>query len=399
MLAVCGAGRAGSRGLLHLLVNQPNVPVAVFDTRAVKLLVAHKWREFGKGTFLREVFAFAVQIESWQTLAVVVAQHGGDAVADLVPWQAVAGVLLAASSLTWLAALAEECLPLTPRTDISQKREIDSTFIWHVAFGWVKDSKDNSRTQWSPLGAIWRLGVRFYERCNSNDCVGIVNVLLWFLVILPGYYAVALAAHCGPLTAACYMLGASVTGLVDLEPTSVAGVSIAVLAALTALYIDQEIRQLVGGTDLSKRCEEATSNPFITSSYPTFLRVLCALPYLVYTALHLLWIAAAELDRSSPVRLLERSRRHHADPQLRCHRACDSPLRRGLHDAGLRCQHAAAVATRRRNAERIRLDRQVREHVVCRDERYAGKPQTIYRWWLFIAGFCLRGRSACCSPS
>ena len=297
MLAVCGAGRAGSRGLLHLLVNQPNVPVAVFDTRAVKLLVAHKWREFGKGTFLREVFAFAVQIESWQTLAVVVAQHGGDAVADLVPWQAVAGVLLAASSLTWLAALAEECLPLTPRTDISQKREIDSTFIWHVAFGWVKDSKDNSRTQWSPLGAIWRLGVRFYERCNSNDCVGIVNVLLWFLVILPGYYAVALAAHCGPLLAACYLLGAFATGLAGLEPTSVAGVSIATLAALTALYIKQEISQLVGsrGPALRERYnKEATANSFIINS-STGKRALCGLPWLVCKALHLLWIGATEL--------------------------------------------------------------------------------------------------------
>jgi hypothetical protein len=134
VLAVCGAGHAGDKGLVHLLV-KPNVPVAVFATRAVKLLVAHKWREFGNGMFLREVATFVAQVASWQTLAAVVAQSGGDVVADLDPWQAVAGMLLAAaSSLTWLPTLAEACLQLSPRTDISQKSS-DPTFIWYVVAG------------------------------------------------------------------------------------------------------------------------------------------------------------------------------------------------------------------------------------------------------------------------
>ena len=115
-------------------------------------------------------------------------------------------------------------------------------------------------------------------------------------MIVPGYYALALAARCGPLAAACYLLGASTSGLADLEPASVAGVSIATLAALTTRYIKQEIRQLVGGADLGRRCEEATSNPFVTNSNePLLARVLCGLPYLVCKALQLLWIAATEL--------------------------------------------------------------------------------------------------------
>ena len=321
VLAVCGAGHAGSRGLLHLLVSQPNVPVALFATRAVKLLLAHKWREFGKRMFLREVFAFVMQVASWQTLAAVVAQHGGAAVADLAPWQAVSGVLLAASSLTWLPALADKCLPLSPRTDISRHyHEAQLTgggfngfskFLWwYVLLGWSKDFEDESRTQWSPLAPI----ISWIERAKTCCCPLLIVLLpLWLLVIAPGYYALALVAHCWPahVAVACYLLGASTSGLADLEPASVAGVSIATLTALTALYIKQETRQLIGsrGPALRERCEEATANPFITDSNigrHTFVcgrhvnlntcgRILCGLPYLVYKALHLLWIAATEL--------------------------------------------------------------------------------------------------------
>jgi hypothetical protein len=226
--------------------------------------------------FLREVFAFIIQVASWQTLAAVVAQHGEVAVADLVPWQAAAAVLLAASSLTWLPPLADKCLPLSPRTDISQRTT--PTIIWYIGEGWDmdaraktaenNDSQDESRTQWSPLGAIWGF-LWSHNLISHAGCKNVVSLPLWLFVIVLGYYALALAARCGPLAAACYLLGASATVLADLEPTSVAGVSIAMLAALTTLYIKQEIRQLSGsrGPALRKRCEEATAYSLITTPF------------------------------------------------------------------------------------------------------------------------------------
>ena len=81
VLAVCGSGHAGSRGLLHLLSADSTVPVDVFNTRAVRVLLQHKWNAFGQAMFRRECMTYVVRAVAWQALAFMVAQHGTDAVA------------------------------------------------------------------------------------------------------------------------------------------------------------------------------------------------------------------------------------------------------------------------------------------------------------------------------
>lgn len=59
---IYGAGHAGKGGLLHVLFNTPGVPVEVFDTKIVRYLINHKWKEFGYDNFVRDLVAFSVMV-------------------------------------------------------------------------------------------------------------------------------------------------------------------------------------------------------------------------------------------------------------------------------------------------------------------------------------------------
>jgi hypothetical protein len=69
ILAVEGAGQSGQDGLLHILVHHVdsgNIDCKIFGTEAVKLLVAHKWNEYGRRMVVKEILVhFIMVIAPW----------------------------------------------------------------------------------------------------------------------------------------------------------------------------------------------------------------------------------------------------------------------------------------------------------------------------------------------
>eukprot|EP01047_Picozoa_sp_COSAG01_P009058 COSAG01_NODE_367_length_18064_cov_23.990315_2_plen_1367_part_00 len=273
VLAVCGAAHAGDQGLLHVLT-QPGVPVTVFDTRITKLLIAHKWQAFGRRMFLADATVFVLMLVAWQTLALLVAQHGDDAVAEVATGCAVAGALLGVAVPGMLAA-ARACLPLAPRA-ANTRRGLDANYNvwWYIWEGWEEDADDDERTQWSPLGV---LAFCLFGRCLQK-LPGLLGLLLglplWFLVVLPGYYALALAARPVPAVAAVALLGGTPSGLLGLQPASLSAVALTALLATTTRNIVQELKEANGSTGLTAGLTKLTA-PYKKQGV---MRVLCAAP-------------------------------------------------------------------------------------------------------------------------
>jgi hypothetical protein len=193
------------KGLLHVMV-QPFVPIKAFEAPAVQMLIHHKWTAFARNTFVQELFLFVWRIGTWQLLAFLVAQYGThDTVPDVESWRAVFGACLAAVSLL-LAKYFDVLLPLSPRSRQSDHVGRRVSFVkWHAIQGWECDHKnDNARVSL----------LQYAVRCTS----GLSNhsrLLLWFIIILPVYFCLALAVHLGPLVASALLLGATVDGVHD----------------------------------------------------------------------------------------------------------------------------------------------------------------------------------------
>ena len=291
VLTICGAGRAAEAGLLHVLT-QERVPVAVFDTRLARLLVQHKWVAFGRRAFRHEVAVFGAMLAAWQALALLFAQHGGGAVvACASEGAAVAAVLASLTFFAW--GLAEAVLPLAPRSawpyaPISRRKDwyygILNTLVWSSE-GWKEDSKDKERMHWSPLGAAWR-GAATLGDTDFDNCYGYCFRSLWCLVLLPTYFALALAARPAFPLAALALLGVTPPGLLALDSASLGGAAMVLLLATTARNAVQELRQADGGTRLSKKIVEEEA----WLDYPSgskCARVMCAAPFLIVKLLQI----------------------------------------------------------------------------------------------------------------
>ena len=122
--------------MLHTWV-KPYVPITVFQSPATKILIDHKWAAFGWNMFKREVAAFALRLIAWQLLAFHIARHGIDAVPDVETWRAVLGGLLAAASMTLTCSMAQQFLPLSPRSPhyLTSGRRYDFNCISPKVFG------------------------------------------------------------------------------------------------------------------------------------------------------------------------------------------------------------------------------------------------------------------------
>jgi hypothetical protein len=89
------------------------------------------------------------------------------------------------------------------------------------------------------------MGLVFKRQSKTHPEAGYALALvIWYIVIMPCYYALALAAYLGPLVCACFMLGATAEGLSNAERHSIGAAAVAVLFALSARTLAQEVRQL-----------------------------------------------------------------------------------------------------------------------------------------------------------
>eukprot|EP01047_Picozoa_sp_COSAG01_P040377 COSAG01_NODE_3395_length_6148_cov_1.985948_1_plen_1195_part_00 len=269
VLAVCDAARAADKGLLHVLA-RPGVPVSAFDTRIAKLLIAHKWQAFGNRMFLIEAAVFVLMLAAWQTLALLVAQHGDAAMAELTTGCAVAGALLGVA-VPGLLAAARACLPLVPRTPKSGFRPWEQKWLldnlnWYIRKGWYEDGADSKRRQWSPLGV--------FCHCLDDKLPGLVFFPLWYLVVFPSYHALTLATHLGPAYGAAVLLGATPSSVLGLRPTSLSALALTCLLATTTRNIVLELREANGSTRLTAKLKTLEA-PYKREGAR---RVLCGVP-------------------------------------------------------------------------------------------------------------------------
>jgi hypothetical protein len=253
ILGIRGAARAGEDGLLHVLV-EDFVAISAFESRAVKLLIHHKWAAFGQNTFLREIVLFAFRICAWQMLAFLIAQYGAGAFPEMTPGQAVSGSVTAAVSLI-LSAYFDAFLPLSPRSAhyLYAGGRI-SLVSWVAIQGWNVDCERRAR------GSLLQYAIGYVFMLP-----GVAALLVWFIIVLPVYYTLTLTVHLGPLIAASFLLGATPEGLNAListgsiwatelqylgrdrvlqEMQTLGAVSIAVLLALSGRAFTQELSQL-----------------------------------------------------------------------------------------------------------------------------------------------------------
>jgi hypothetical protein len=167
---------------------------------------------------------------------------GEKVVVEIDPPQVMLGVLVAAFTWLWISSLVDTILPLWPRSAATKSTDFTIVdFIWSNLFvGWEKDSarpalskediKRGARSC-SPLGTTMGF---FQAQRLFKGVAGFVFLPLWFLVVVPVYYTVALGAHIGSLLAACILFGGSIEGLGNAEPTSVAAASISILISFSA---------------------------------------------------------------------------------------------------------------------------------------------------------------------
>jgi hypothetical protein len=265
ILGVRGAARAGEDGLLHVLV-EPYTPISVFDIKAVELLIGHKWNAFGRSTFIQEFLLFAIRITAWQTLAATISEYGIDNIGSIATSDStldtmqsfdnnknyqnllnIFGVLLAFFSGDKWTTMVRRVLPLSSHSPhYLFAGERISWLSWNTVLGWEVDTEEDI---WSPLS----FGLRHVFRLPAP-----VALFVWFIIVLPCYYVLALAAHLGALVTSWFMLGATMPDLVgvleqrnmhnvqkwsDENIRSLGAVSMSVLVALTGRAVAQESRQ------------------------------------------------------------------------------------------------------------------------------------------------------------